>query len=177
MPAAGQIDAAAQTKTALGVAEQRARQAEASLVTLQRERDNLRQQLEAADRNLAAAQTAAASRAGENTRQLAELQLQLQQAKEELAELHSQNQSLHETSQRLEHEKKETADAVRQLAEAQTALEQMKHRKLQPTGLSAPRLLPAWPRRPRPPPPGDPGVGRRRFCGRGCALEGGTQTG
>jgi len=125
--AAGQIDAAAQTKTALGVAEQRARQAEASLVTLQRERDNLRQQLEAADRNLAAAQTAAASRAGENTRQLAELQLQLQQAKEELAELHSQNQSLHETSQRLEHEKKETADAVRQLAEAQTALEQMKH--------------------------------------------------
>jgi LysM repeat protein len=121
--AAVQSDAATQTKAALVAAEQRARQAEASLVTRQRERDELRQQLEAADRILAAAQTAAASRAEEDTRQFAELQLQLQQAK---AELHSQNQSLHETSQRLEHEDKETADAVRQLAEAQAALEQMK---------------------------------------------------
>ncbi len=92
-----------------------------------RERDDLRQQLEAANRNLAAAQTAAAGRVGENARQLAELQLQLQQAKKEMAELDSQNQLLHEASQRLESQHKETADAVRQLAEAQNAIEQLKH--------------------------------------------------
>jgi chromosome segregation ATPase len=94
---------------------------------LQAEVATLTRQGDAARKDLTSAQTAAASRAGESTRQLAELNVQLQQAKQELAELRTRHQSLQEASQRLERQGTGNADIARQLANAQTAIEQLKH--------------------------------------------------
>jgi chromosome segregation ATPase len=107
--------------------------AKAEAARLQDQIATLTRQGDVARKDLAAAQTAAAR---ENIRQLADLNLQLQQARQELGELHTQNQSLNEASQRLERQGKGTADAARQLAEAQTALE---HLKLENAGLQSER--------------------------------------
>jgi chromosome segregation ATPase len=107
--------------------------AKSEAARLQDQVATLTRQSDAARKDLAAAQTAAASQTGENTRQHAELQIQLQQARQELAELHTQNQSLNEASQR---QSKGTAEAARQLAEAQTVIE---HLKLENADLQAER--------------------------------------
>ena len=110
--------------------------AKAETARLQAEVAALTRQGDAARKDLASAQTAAASRAGENTRQLAELNVQLQQAKQELAELRTQNQSLQEAGRRSERQGKESTETAHQLAEAQTAIEQLKHEN---AGLQAER--------------------------------------
>jgi chromosome segregation ATPase len=101
--------------------------AKAEAARLQAEVATLTRQGDAARKDLTAAQTAAASRTGENARQLAELNVQLQQAKQELAELRTQNQSLQEAGRRSERQGKESTETAHQLAKAQTAIEQLKH--------------------------------------------------
>jgi chromosome segregation ATPase len=98
----------------------------AEIARLQDQVATLTRKGEAARKDLAAAQTAAASQVGENTSQLAGLRLELQQAKKDLAESRTQNQSLQEASQRLEHQGKATTDAAVRLAEAQSDIEQLK---------------------------------------------------
>ena len=112
--------------------------AKAEAARLQAEVAALTRQGDAARKDLTSSQTVAASRAGENTRQLAELNDQLQQAKQELAELRTQNQSLQEASQRLERQGKGNTDIARQLANAQTAIDQLKHEN---AGLQAERTV------------------------------------